>query len=327
MYLKLIQLISIAALSQAERSSTLRGKAETTDNNNDHYIYPSYCSTEKEIKTRVIPPLERKIENSTLRSKLVQVITVMRHGSRSPIKAEKCWEGYFDANTDTSTWDCNDKRSKKQAWSTLNTKHGRNRKRRLTTIEKSQEFQGTCELGELLKEGYDQVYGVGDILKEAYISTNSTSMQLFRNLDSKQISSEPYTYFMADNGHRTIMSGKSFAQSFLQHPKKMKLNIPRTINKDILAPSERKCLRLKQLKEDYYNSKDFLEKEKSNEVKELRQILKNELKSDVINLRDCIMTTYCTDRTLPEILNDFDGVEDDNSKSIFMRFIKYVSFF
>ena len=77
----------------------------------------------------------------------------------------------------------------------------------------------------------------------------------------------------------------------------------------------------------FKTTKDFIEKEKSNEVKELRQILKNELKSDVINLRDCIMTTYCTDRTLPEILNDFDGVEDDNSKSIFMRFIKYVSFF
>ena len=95
----------------------------------------------------------------------------------------------------------------------------------------------------------------------------------------------------------------------------------------MLAPSERKCLRLKQLKEDYFISKDFLEKEKSNEVKELRQILKNELKSDAINLRDCIMITYCADRTLPEILNDFDGVEHNNSMSTFMRFIQHASFF
>jgi len=89
--------------------------------------------------------------------------------------------------------------------------------------------------------------------------------------------------------------------------------------KDILTPNHAVCPKLSNLEEEAYSSPEYKAFNSSENRNEIRHILYNELKVPVDeddSMLDCLMTTICTDRILPDILDDFS---DDNDNSIFNR--------
>jgi len=96
-------------------------------------------------------------------------------------------------------------------------------------------------------------------------------------------------------------------------------------SKDILTPNHAVCPKLSNLEEEAYSSPEYKAFNSSENRNEIRHILYNELKVPVDeddSMLDCLMTTICTDRILPDILDDFS---DDNDNSIFNRAGDFVS--
>jgi hypothetical protein len=78
--------------------------------------------------------------------------------------------------------------------------------------------------------------------------------------------------------------------------------------RDVMDANENVCPRLTELREDWMASSDYSEFMSSQETRILQRFATDVLKvQDTSNLVDCLMTTICTDRTLPEALNDYHG--------------------
>jgi ubiquitin-like domain-containing CTD phosphatase 1 len=79
-------------------------------------------------------------------------------------------------------------------------------------------------------------------------------------------------------------------------------------DRDVLDPAEDLCPRLYELAQEAEESDEFQKFNTSQESVVLRHLMQSEglgnLENEAI---DCLMTTMCTDRVLPDILNDYGG--------------------
>jgi hypothetical protein len=72
--------------------------------------------------------------------------------------------------------------------------------------------------------------------------------------------------------------------------------------------NENVCPRLAELGEEWKASVEYSEFMNSQETRTLQRFVTDVLKvQDMSNLVDCLMTTICTDRTLPKAVNDYHG--------------------
>ena len=186
-------------------------------------------------------------------------------------------------------------------------------------------LNGTCQLGQLLLRGYDQELFTGKLLREAYAYDGSAKsiphdirMRLLDLSDTDQPPYlEPVLRYRADDDERTLLSGQIllrglFGEQFVRHLETHNGEHPiiplHTADRvrDILAPSTRECPRLKQLQEAIENDPDgeYQKYLNTDEVVQLQNFMQDVLGNKDVAL-DCLMTTICTDRTLPTAINDY----------------------
>jgi hypothetical protein len=149
---------------------------------------------------------------------------------------------------------------------------------------------------------------VGDVTKPIYHKTN--------------------LYYRADDEQRTLMSGQILLRGLFEK----ELLIGDSMNNnnrsstaiiqlhtadytnDILTPNPRLCPNTFNLFKSAYESdnyKRWIEHEQV-EISTIDTFIKSNMKlnngiNSLGNMIDCIMTTMCTDRTLPNYINDYDG--------------------
>jgi hypothetical protein len=137
--------------------------------------------------------------------------------------------------------------------------------------------------------------------------------------------SDKNMYYRVDDDQRTIMSGqvlmrgmlgpeiKEFFQSNKHYPV-IPLHTADRQN-DIMDPNEGKCPRLIEMRERYERSNEYRSFNNSAEAVQLRSFMQNVLKIDGdMEATDCLMTTMCTDRGLPDALNDYTSPADGNDR-------------
>eukprot|EP00591_Stephanopyxis_turris_P006030 CAMPEP_0195520266 /NCGR_PEP_ID=MMETSP0794_2-20130614/16500_1 /TAXON_ID=515487 /ORGANISM="Stephanopyxis turris, Strain CCMP 815" /LENGTH=578 /DNA_ID=CAMNT_0040649589 /DNA_START=73 /DNA_END=1809 /DNA_ORIENTATION=- len=299
--------------------------------------YPKYCSVPSEMNSRSIPPVGFQKPTTSgiiVETQILQASVIIRHGARTPYKRLNCWDGYDEA---IGNWDC----TLTALMAPFNNKEGEggdadaDDSSGVLLFEKVYDappentLNGTCQLGQLIAQGYDMEQTNGRHLREAYIdNTNSQgqqqqqhhNMQLFPTAEYESLDDKS-TYFRGDDEQRTLMSGQVLIKSIfdVQTDTTMKIHTV-DYERDILTPSEELCPRLKDLEEDAFSSEEFVAFTTSLESAEILEFLETDLKAtkDAIEhqFTDCLMTTYCTDRSMPNGLNDF---ERDGDGSMFSR--------
>jgi Histidine phosphatase superfamily (branch 2) len=320
-------------------------------------VYPEYCSTPETMELRRIPGLREK-DKLIGETRLVHVTAVIRHGARTPWSSnERCWQGYWDASKDTSRWDCElntvmappDPNAVAQeegdstnflpddafflyekVYDALNSgEEGALRN----------ELNGTCQVGQLLVQGYEQQIQNGKILREAYgyrenDYSHDERMRLF-DLTSAYSFSENYKkgklpwdkdhlYFRADDDQRTVMSGQVLLRGLFDREAMEKFmddgTYPNVVlhiadrDRDVLGANTVTCPRLRELEDAGYKSQEYQSFNNSDKMNSLRWYARDKLgASDNVEFLDCLMTTICTDRELPDPVNDFGSTGADGS--------------
>ena len=172
---------------------------------------------------------------------------------------------------------------------------------------------------------------------------------------TKKIYQEPNLRYRADNEQRTLMSGQILLRGLFE-PELLSTDDDETAviplhtadyHLDVLEINEKVCPAVADLKNEAYASKEYKALTKNSaEVKAITTFAKEQLGFPVDGAYlDCLMTTICTDRTLPSSLNDYDGslgatsweeslkvsnsidTEEKNgdSTNMFERLVNYVS--
>jgi hypothetical protein len=171
---------------------------------------------------------------------------------------------------------------------------------------------------------------------------------------SKKIYQEPNLRYRADDEQRTLMSGQILLRGLFgpeilaadddDETTVIKLHTG-DYKKDVLVMNKNICPRVADLEAEAYDSEEFKRwNETSVEVQILRKFAQTKLGLDTIpvGILDCFMTTMCTDRPLPEPIDDYDGslgptpwnedgsegiaiVSEKDFTNIFERFVNYVS--
>ncbi len=136
---------------------------------------------------------------------------------------------------------------------------------------------------------------------------------------TKSIYQEPNLRYRADDEQRTLMSGQIlirglFEQELLAAEKDDETVVIRLhtadYDMDVLAPNSPSCPKTLDLYNEAYQSDAYNAWiENSIEAKTVQSFVTNELGLEEMpsSILDCLMTTICTDRQLPESLNDYDG--------------------
>jgi hypothetical protein len=200
-------------------------------------------------------------------------------------------------------------------------------------------------MGQLLLQGYDQEILNGEHLRAAYLYderkyAHDPRMRLIdvSGQDSKYVWDESNIYYRVDDDQRTIMSGQVLIRGMLgpeiaqffqtnKHNPVIPLHTMDREN-DIVAPNEQTCPRLTEIRERYERSDQFRSFNQSAESVQLRGFMANVLKIDGdMESIDCLMTTICTDRLLPDAINDYTGDGSDrrrlHSKNNFQRLFDF----
>ena len=326
--------------------------------------YPSYCSTPNQMNKRSIPPLE-PIPNK--KTKLLHVTAITRHGARTiaegPSKNNyNCWKGFW-TNEETGVWDCalksmlmppsaervmEEEETKEQAETDLEipkslfffTASYDALKKPLSNT-----LNGTCQVGQLLLQGYEQQVKNGEILREAYLwesqtDSSDSSLHLFEVGGSQ--SQEPWSddrqlYLRSDDSQATLVSGELILRGLFEkelirwRESKMKTTdmnaraFPTTIavhttdhSRDILGGFREGCEALARLQAASDISWEYQDFVASKEAKEVVEFLESSLSNEP-GLLDCLMTTVCTDRPLPDQI----GIYDPHPNSWFNRISSY----
>ena len=340
-----LALFSVAVLTIAST------RAQDTSNPSSWYkrysVYPPYCSTPDEMAKRSVPPLQ---EDSRLgASRLVHVTAIMRHGARTPYKSMPCWKGY-NQNPATAVWDCNlttytsppppDRIQQEEGaeFTVLENEGMFLFEKHYDTLSNPQynlsnALNGTCQLGQLLMQGYQQEVTNGQHLRDAYVFTkhDQTHDPRLRLLDISGSSSQQnvwdHIYYRVDDDQRTILSGQLVLRgllgtelnAYLQSNKRYPVLPLHTADRhrDIVDPNEAICPRLTELQERYRASREYRAFNESQEVQTLRHFQTHVLGTaggDLDAGIDCLMTTICTDRPLPEAIDDYTGGDEDSER-------------
>jgi hypothetical protein len=314
--------------------------------------YPPYCAAPDEMAKRKIPPLQK--DKRLGETRLRHVTAVLRHGSRTPYKSGlNCWDGY-DTNPETSIWDCNlaayiapppPKEISKQEG------NNNNHDEAMFLFEKrydalnnpkmnlNNHLRGTCQLGQLLLQGYEQEYTNGQILRDAYVydetAYNHDARMRLLDVSSKKVKGVNVwddIYYRVDDESRTLLSGQVVLRglfgteldTYFEANNRYPIIPLHTADydRDILVANHQLCPRLSEIWERNEQSPTFKELNSSDEALLLRQFQVDVLKvpdpSREMDAIDCIMTTICTDRPLPESIDDYhppDVVHGSNQTS------------
>jgi Histidine phosphatase superfamily (branch 2) len=283
---------------------------------------------------RSIPPIRQNVHLG--RSKLLHVTAILRHGARTPWSSSmSCWDGYWES--DAGSWDCElttwlASYSPKQDYSDKNndneiknnTMFVFEKKYDALTYPQRNELNGTCQRGQLLLQGYEQELQNGKFLRDAYVLTKESTttkeqdarLMLFDLTEDKIRPYEyPYLRYRTDDDQRTLMSGQIvlrglFGEEIVDYtrihdgqPPVIPLHVADR-SRDILDPNQNICPRLKTLQQIALKSSDFQAFNHSDENKILRKFIQSELGTLDLSL-DCLMTTICTDRTLPPAIGTY----------------------
>lgn len=309
-------------------------------------VYPEYCSTIEQMNNRKIPPLLVS-DSLTGGSQLQHVTVITRHGARTPSGPVRCWEGYLE-NPDTSVWDC-DLTSLKAPLPEAQILHLQGLEGGSasdTTLNFNVKYdalvdhdgdaianvlQGTCMAGQLIMRGHQQLQQTGELLREAYVFDSSwnetdgadTRLQL---LDVNVAALDPWDesnlHFRSTDKQRTILSGQTLLRSMYQPEIDAYYDETRTypamvvhtadIDNDIMLPSMDLCPRLAEVVMAP-DETPVSKAEEGNTTEELIMFIDQVLGGDVDHFEiDCLMTTICSDRPLPDAINDYAGGTPDN---------------
>jgi len=186
---------------------------------------------------------------------------------------------------------------------------------------------GTCLTGQLIQDGYEQEYVNGRILRETYIDTKKTFMQLF---DSTRYSDRPYersTRFRGDDQQRTLMSGQTLVKSLFDvDTNGTNIIVPyhtADYPVDPIKPDTLICPKLTDLRDEAVKSDEYVARNFSEDVLVLENILSEDLGGgNWRNIMDCLMTQKCNKRSIPPILDDF---KHDGDNSFFSRVAEHAS--
>jgi hypothetical protein len=321
-----------------------------------------------------LPLQEDSSENSTSpNTHLVHVSAIIRHGARTPVHGTKrCWKGYWDEpdgiwncklRTIVSTRPYNYETDSASTSSTVGEGDG------MFLIQKvynafhgdgesspyKNNLNGTCQNGQLLQPGYDQEVVNGQYLRDAYIYNGSNPnhdprMVLFDTTKDVQSNVypflEPHLRYRSDDDQRTVASGQILLSTMFEP----ELQLYRTAMKsnpiithhtadralDIVdgtgyCPLTHEAY-IRSIQSQEYQS--FLNSEES---LLMQQLMRDELDPDPkYNVAlGCMMTAICTDRSLPDVINDYDDSTNTDSDEYtkkygpnrFERLMNFVSFF
>lgn len=203
----------------------------------------------------------------------------------------------------------------------------------------SNNLNGTCQESQLILRGYDQQIHNGKMLRRAYLSdpTATTeddtdpltlfSLHPHHDGDQDGKSSPPwdkhFLYVRSGDSQPTMMSGQILMRGMFEDElegsrerEQYGLDAFASIavhtaddTMDILGGFQKNCPKLDTLKQESYSTKEFQEFYNSAESQQVRAFMTDQLSHEQ-GLFDCMMTTICTDRPLPEQLGDY---EVDNS--------------
>lgn len=212
-------------------------------------------------------------------------------------------------------------------------------------------LNGTCQMGQLLLRGYVQELHNGKMLRRTYIRDDSENINGDQNsmidipdemvlFDLKKDWStrpyeEPYLYYRTDDDERTIMSGQVLIRGMFEdllerHSAELGNQSEPVIrvhtadkSRDILSPNREICPRLKQLWDEAVRSRDYVERFVNSDEAKAMKTLMSDLGGDFQEAaQDCIMTTICNDRELPDILDDF-GKNSQDSQNFLQRLSEF----
>lgn len=305
-------------------------------------VYPPYCATPDEMARRKIPVLEKDSRYGD--AQIAHASVLIRHGARTPWSGDiNCWDGYWTA-PDTGIWNCDlttylsppspkrveeeeqlpDESSSPAMF--LFEKHYDALMDPVHNLRN--DLNGTCQLGQLLLQGYEQELTNGQYLRAAYLyaegDDHDDRMRLLQIDDADALPwSDENLWYRVDDDQRTLMSGQVLLRGLLHEEITayfetngvypiVPLHTADRI-RDIVDPNEAICPRLVQVRERLERSSEFKAYNESDEAVLLREfqskVLGVEGKMDAI---DCLMTTICTDRTLPPALDDYTGESGDS---------------
>ncbi|EZG89693.1 histidine phosphatase superfamily (branch 2) protein [Gregarina niphandrodes] len=298
------------------------------------YEYPNYCSKvgdEDFVQARTIPELSQ--EAVRLKTELVHVSTILRHGARTPAGRYLCWRGY------APQWNCDVEESLRPLLTARAFAHTRTEitdlippvpgdadikaagasdaqvadteahdldlfpetatpqlmfRKHYDSDPAANSLGGTCGKGHLLAEGFEQHAHIGQLFAQ-YYQKNSTPLIA---TDAKN-----QIWFRSSDMQRTILSGATFLTHFIRASN---LTVGGEIDlhtmdegNDFIFPNAHACPELQQLKEDLLSSQTFAELQAKYEGVEKSIAVLTGLE-DVKALWpgeffDCIMTAVCGD--------------------------------
>ena len=283
--------------------------------------YPEYCSTPEQMQSRAIPPLQ---ENPHVgETQLAHVTAIIRHGARAVYKSLDCWKGYQD-NPETGVWDCdlNDILALPSAAKSDSATLLLEKKYDALELPLKNSLNGTCATGQLMLRGAQQELQNGEHLRNAYtydgsvLFTHDPRMQLL-NLDSDDPSAYQQIHVRSGDSQRLTMSAQLvlkglFGDNLKNYSKKHER--PPVIplhtadpNVYVMEPSSFACPRMIEISDESLQWKQRKAFDTSTERKTLLKFMKDELRGAdmVTEAMECIMTTICMDRPLPEALDDY----------------------
>jgi Histidine phosphatase superfamily (branch 2) len=298
--------------------------------------YPPYCSTPEEMKTRTVPPLPR--DKRFGETRLHHVTVIARHGARTPyMPGLNCWEDYA-TNPETSVWDCklNSYLSPPPPAEVL-IQEGMdsNHDEAMFLFEKrydalqdplSNLLGGTCQVGQLLLQGYEQEYSNGQYLRDAYVYDggdfeHDARMRLLDVGSTTGTGDNVWDRirYRVDDEMRTLMSGQIILRGLFgpelaaYFAKKQRYPViplhTADYSRDVLEPNAGVCPRLNEIRKRNEASPEFQAYNKSAEAGILRrfqtEVLEVPNPNADMDAIDCLMTTMCTDRALPAAVNDY----------------------
>lgn len=280
------------------------------------------------MDTRGIPPLSQSTLTAHPDLSILNTNMVIRHGARTPYKPYNCWSSYL-TSPENSKYDC----STTMLMAPFGTDHHVLFNKKYDALEEplTNLLGGSCHVGQLIEEGAAQEATNGGHIRSAYITTEQSSLKLFRSLPSPPIQFTDLPYARAvrargDDQQRTLMSGQILITGIFDFD-----NVAEAIidyhtadyDADPIYPNSKICPKLSKLRDDAIKSGDFVNRNTSSAVRSLTEILTGpELGyAPWDHILDCQYTTICNDRPLPDVLNDFTSEED--RESVFNKMIDH----
>jgi Histidine phosphatase superfamily (branch 2) len=182
----------------------------------------------------------------------------------------------------------------------------------------SNRLNGTCQTGQLLTHGYHQLHDIGRILRTAYLYPSDSTQEGYKNHDERlRLTSDTFQNsklsFRVDDLPRTILSGQALFHGLFGHEPSSSLMpeesvIPMTMvdySRDVFGIHQESCPRLQELNAQALISPDFLALQQSPEARLWTKFLQAHFGRVPRNTIDCLMTTICSDKTLPSAIDDF----------------------